>query len=61
MDPDRASVASTRELLRLPQESGDRFAEEWMVVRRRIEVVHGVPVSHETEPAGAPRLRAADA
>lgn len=61
MDPDHASVAQTRELLRLPQESGDRFAEEWAAVRRRIEAVHGVPVSYETEPAGAPRRGAAGA
>lgn len=55
-----AAVTWTRTLLRLPAESGERFLDEWKVVRRRIEAVHGVSVSNETEPAGAPRLETRD-
>ncbi len=56
MDSDRPAVAWTRALLDLPEDSGERFPEEWAIVRRRIEMVHGVRLSHDTEPAGAPRL-----
>lgn len=56
MDPDQAAIAWTRALLALPRESGERFAEEWAIVRRRIEAVHSVSLSRETEPAVAPRL-----
>lgn len=60
MDADRSGVAWTRALLALPSESGERFSEEWEVVRRRIEVVHRTPLPRETEPAGAPRLARGD-
>lgn len=50
------SVTWMRDLIGLAHECGERFDEEWSIVRRRIETVHGVPVSHETEPAGSPRL-----
>jgi hypothetical protein len=56
MESDQAAIARTRALLKLPVESGHRFAEEWAIVRRHVEIVHGAPVSHDTEPAGAPRL-----
>ncbi|HLW60241.1 MAG TPA: hypothetical protein VKV57_10025 [bacterium] len=56
MEPDRSVVGWTRTLLKLPAEVGERFAEEWKIVARRIELVHAVPVSHDIEPAGAPRL-----
>jgi hypothetical protein len=58
MDPDRSVIAWTRALLGLPAEAGERFSEEWTAVARRIEIVHGLRVSHDTEPAGAPRLDA---
>ncbi|GEM_PF-4615225 len=61
MDRDRPVVAWTRALLALPAESGAQLAEEWAIVRRRIEAVHDVPVAFEVEPAGAPRLQGAAA
>jgi len=57
MDLDPSVVAWTRALLTLPAERGVHFAEEWDAVKRRIEAVHRAPVTHETEPAGAPRLQ----
>ena len=59
MEPDRSVMGSTRLLLKLPAEAGERFAEEWKIVARRIELVHAFPVSHDTEPAGSPRLERA--
>ncbi len=59
MEPESA-IAAIRALLKLPPETGERFAEEWKTVRRRIEVVHGVRLPPHTEPAGAPRLQAHD-
>lgn len=56
MAPDQPAIAATRSLLKLPAESGARFPEEWQIVARRMEVVHATSVSHEIEPAGAPRL-----
>lgn len=56
MDPRRAAVEWVRALLDLPDESGERFSEEWKIVRQRIEAVHSVALPRETEPAGAPRL-----
>ena len=56
MEPDRPVIAWTRALLNLPAASGERFSEEWKIVARRIEAVHTLPVSRDTEPAGAPRL-----
>lgn len=56
MDPDRPAVAWTRALLDLPEDSGERFLDEWASVRRRIEMIHRVSLPRETEPAGAPRL-----
>lgn len=56
MDSGRAAVEWVRALLDLPEESGERFSEEWKIVRQRIEAVHSVALPHETEPAGAPRL-----
>lgn len=60
MEPDRSMLARTRSLLKLPAEAGERFPEEWQIVARRIETVHALPISHHTEPAGAPRLEAPD-
>jgi hypothetical protein len=60
MDTDAAAIAWTRTALTLPGESGQRFPEEWKIVERRVETVHGTPVSHEIEPAGAPRLAGSD-
>lgn len=56
MKPDQPVIAAIRALLRLPPEPGERLPEEWEVVVRRIALVHNVPVSHDIEPAGAPRL-----
>jgi hypothetical protein len=58
MESDQPAIAGTRMLLKLPAESGARFPEEWRIVARRVEVVHATSVSHEIEPAGAPRLDA---
>jgi hypothetical protein len=57
MEPDRPVIAWTRALLNLPAASGERFSEEWKIVARRIEAVHTLSVSRDTEPAGAPRLQ----
>lgn len=56
MPLDQAAIAWIHELLKLPAACGPRFPEEWNIVARRVEAVHETPVSHETEPAGAPRL-----
>src|SRR5438105_1292203 len=56
-EPDPPVTAWTRRLLKLPPASGERFPQEWKIVARRIEVVHTLPVSRDTEPAGAPRLQ----
>ncbi len=56
----QAAIAWTRTLLKLPAEPGQRFPEEWKIVERRVETVHRTPVSHEIEPAGAPRLDVPD-
>lgn len=56
MDLDRSAVAWTRMLLALPYESGEHFSDEWTIVQRRIEEVHGVSLPRETEPAVAPHL-----
>lgn len=56
MEPEQAAIARTRMLLKLPAESGARFPEEWKIVARRVDVVHATLVSHDIEPAGAPRL-----
>ncbi len=60
MDLDRSAVVWTRALLALPPESGSRFPDEWKIVQQRIELVHGVALPRETEPAGAPRLESRD-
>jgi len=60
MAPHQAAIAWTRILLELPAGSGDRFQEEWKIVERRVDTVHRTPVSHEIEPAGAPRLDVPD-
>lgn len=56
----QAAVAWTRTLLELPAGSGERFPEEWQIIERRVDIVHRTPVSHEIEPAGAPRLDVPD-
>ncbi len=61
MEPDQTAVAWTRTLLALPHTSGERFAEEWKVVRRRIELVHRVSLPRETDPAVSPRLDSGEA
>ena len=60
MESDRAAILWTRALLGLSAPLGERFAEEWKIVKRRVEVVHQAVVSHDAEPAGAPRLDVAD-
>ncbi len=60
MEPEGPVIIWTRSLLRLPAATGERFAEEWKSVRRRVEVVHATAASHDVEPAGAPRLDAPD-
>ena len=60
MAPNQAAIAWTRTLLELSAGSGDRFQEEWKIVERRVDTVHRTPVSHEIEPAGAPRLDVPD-
>lgn len=47
-------------ILGLPAARGERFSEEWAVTRGRIERVAAVPVSRDTDPAGAPRLSRGD-
>ncbi len=61
MERDAAPNTSMRTLLNLPDARGALFDEEMERTRRRIEAVHRAPVSHETEPAGAPRLQPPDA
>jgi len=60
MERDASALAWTRALLALPTETGRYFDDEFEAVRRRIKAVHGAPVTHDTEPAGAPLLRRAD-
>jgi hypothetical protein len=60
MASDQTAITSVRLLLHLPTETGERFPEEWKIVAHWVEVVHGTPVSHDTEPAGAPRLDVPD-
>ena len=60
MEPDQPAIAGIRALLKLTAGAGERLPEEWKIVGRRIEVVHDTAVSHDTEPAGAPRLDAPD-
>ncbi len=61
MDRDISPVAAMRTLLALPDERGALFDEEMARTRRRIDAVHRAAVSHDTEPAGAPRLQPRDA
>jgi len=61
MESDRTAIFWTRTLLGLSAPLGERFPEEWEIVKRRVEVVHRTAVSHEAEPAGAPRLDIPDA
>ena len=56
MEADQHVIAPIRTLLNLPAEPGERLPEEWKVVVRRVAIVHGVSVSHDIDPAGAPRL-----
>lgn len=60
MEPDRRVVDWTRALLRLPADTGERFGDEWAALRRHIESVHSLPVPHDAEPAGGPRLESLD-
>jgi len=60
MEPEGPGVTWIRALLRLSVPTGERFAEEMKVVRRRMEVVHAAAVPYDVEPAGAPRLDAPD-
>ena len=60
MDTNQPAILSARTLLRLPVDSGRRFPEEWEITARRMAVVHGAAVAHDTEPAGAPRLDTPD-
>jgi hypothetical protein len=45
-----------RALLALPDGRGALFDEEMERTRARIERLHRIAVSHNTAPAGAPRL-----
>lgn len=56
METDQDVIAPIRTLLNLPAEPGARLPEEWKVVVRRVAIVHSAPVSHDIDPAGAPRL-----
>jgi hypothetical protein len=56
MESDQPVIAPIRALLQLPAGSGERLREEWQVVVRRVAIIHNLAVSHEVEPAGAPRL-----
>jgi hypothetical protein len=58
MEAESPATAWVRVLLELPDESGERFPEEWTAVRRRIEIIHRWPVPFDTEPAVAPRPEA---
>jgi hypothetical protein len=49
-------AASGPALLGLPRDRGTRFQEEWAAHVTWIRIVHAAEVSHEVEPAGAPRL-----
>jgi hypothetical protein len=60
MASNQTAIAWIRRLLELPVGSGERFPEEWQTVERRVDTVHRTPVSHEIEPAGAPRLDVPD-
>ncbi len=60
MEPEGPGITWIRALLRLAAPTGERFAEELKILRRRIEIVHQAGVSHDVEPAGAPRLDAPD-
>ncbi|HYM68735.1 MAG TPA: hypothetical protein VEZ44_04000 [bacterium] len=60
MERDTSALAWTRALLTLPTETGRDFDDELEAIRRRIKAVHDAPVTHDTEPAGAPRLRRDD-
>lgn len=60
MEPDQPVIAPIRTLLRLPAGSGERLREECQVVARRVELIHNLAVSHDVEPAGAPRLDVSD-
>jgi hypothetical protein len=56
MESDHPVIAPIRKLLRLSPASGERLPEEWQTVARRVEIIHALPVSHDVDPAGAPRL-----
>jgi hypothetical protein len=56
MESDQPLIAQIRTLLHLSAGSGERLPEEWKVVARRVELIHTVLVSHDIDPAGAPRL-----
>ncbi len=60
MERDAAARARLEILLGVPADLGRHFETEMETVRRRIEAVHRAPVSHDVEPAGAPRLRRPD-
>ncbi len=56
MASDQPAIAPIRTLLHLSAGTGERLHEEWQVVVRRVEIIHNLAVSHDVEPAGAPRL-----
>lgn len=56
MESDQPVIAPIRTLLHLSAGSGERLREEWQVVVRRVEIIHNLAVSHDVDPAGAPRL-----
>lgn len=56
MESDQSVIAPIRTLLNLPHEPGERLAEEWKVVAQRVAAIHRIPISHDVDPAGAPRL-----
>jgi len=60
MEPAQPAIAQIRTLLNLSAESGERLSEEWKLVARRVALVHKLQVSHDIDPAGAPRLDVPD-
>ncbi len=60
MERDAAARAWLEILLRVRADAGRYFEAEMEATRRRIEAVHRAPVTHDVEPAGAPRLRRSD-
>lgn len=61
MESGSPPAARMRALVALADGRGALFDEEMERTRARIQRVHGVEVSYDTAPAGAPRLGPPDA